>query len=76
MAEEKQEPAEREFKYVIVDALFTDSIPDPDVRYKVADLFGHAFNHPWCDHDMQTSIVQNICTEHGIQVPKNYTEED
>lgn len=66
---------QQNFGQAIVEHLFPH-LSEAD-RYKISHLFDHAFDHPWADDDLKSSIVQNICNDIGIEVPEQFvTEED
>ena len=63
---------DQSFDQKIVDHLFADL--HPEVRQRIYTLFNHAFDHPWNDDDLKSSIVNNICNEFEIVVPSEYEE--
>lgn len=62
------------FEQEIIEYLFPN-LSEEDQR-KILNLFDHAINHPWVDSDLKSSIINNICNEHDVQVPENYLEYD
>ncbi len=62
------------FEQEIIEHLFPDL--SEEHQRKILNLFDHAINHPWVDSDLKSSMINNICNEHDIQVPENYLEYD
>lgn len=69
-SELKRLPEKGQFCDEIVDHLFPH-LNDANKR-AVVNLFDHAFDHPWADDELKANIVENICREHGIKIPKEF----
>lgn len=65
--------AEGTFSQAIVNHRFPNLSGED--RNKITNLFDHAFDHPWADEDLKSSIIHNICNEFGIEIPEEFQDE-